>query len=300
MLRFMDRIGQFWTTISMLTCLVGSAGCSFIDMHAAAGNPSPLSAAAPSADSVSLEIFFAKAPLGDASINGPLWNEIDEQRLPAETRRRLAQYGIRAGVVGSHVPEALVKLLSLTDKPKPATDEPTPVKFEDEANVTKRLLQTRNGKRNEIVCSGTYDRLPLLQVENEQIGGKTYHLADGRFALKSHAQTSSRVELELVPEVHHGEQQPRWVGADGVLRLDPGKPREVFDDLRTRVPLAPGEMLVMTNLPEHPGSLGHYFFTQPTSERPCQKLLVIRVAGTADDESLSNEPTETASVNFGK
>jgi hypothetical protein len=292
----MDCIGQIRNAIGILTCFVGVAGCSFIDMHAAAENRSPLTVATPSADSVSLEIYFAKAPLGNNTINGTLWNEIDEQRLPAETRRRLARCGIRAGVVGSHVPEALAKLLSLTDKPKPATDEPTPVGAEDDPNVTKRLLQTRNGKRNEVVCSGTYDRLPLLQLEEEQIGGKTYQHADGRFALKSFAQVPCGVELDLVPEVHHGEQQPRWVGADGVLRLDPGKPREVFENLRMRVSLVPGEMLVMTNLPDHPGSLGHYFFTQPTSERTSQKLLVIRVAGTTDSEEFGDEEAKTASL----
>lgn len=276
----------------MLACVASMVGCSFIDMHAAAESQSPLLAAAPSPDSVSLEVFFAKASLGDASINGPLWNEIDEQRIPADTRRKLARSGIRAGVVGSHVPADIVQLLSITDKPRPSTSEPAPINLTDEPNVTKRLLQTRSGRRNEVVCSGTYDRLPLLKVENQQVGGKTYHQADGRLALRWLSETNGRVELELIPEVHHGEQQPRWVGSDGMLRLDPGKPREVFEELRMRVPLAPGEMLVMTSLPDCPGSLGHYFFTQPTSERPCQKLLVIRVAKTAEREIGSEEPDE--------
>ena len=83
------------------------------------------------------------------------------------------------------------------------------------------------------------------------------------------------------------------------MRLEPGKRREVFDDLRIRVALAPGEMLLMTTLPERPGSLGHYFFTQPTSERTSQKLLVIRVAHGGGDALFGNEPAEVAEVEIG-
>ncbi len=282
-----------------LVLLFCGGGCSFIDRHASAKSRLPLARATPSSDSVTLEIYFARGPLGDATLNGPLWSAVDEQRLSADLRRRLAENGFRAGVVGSHVPDELARLLTLTDQPPPKTDEPIPINLEEEPNVTLRILQARSGKRNEVICSGIYEQLPLLKREENQLGGRTFSQAEGRFGLKSFLNAPNRVQLELVPELHHGEQQPRWVGSDGVLRLDAGKPREVFDELSTRVMLAPGEMLVMTSLPSRPGSLGHYFFTQPTSERPSQKLLVIRIAQGGSDAFFNSEPADAANVPLG-
>ena len=281
---------RYSSTAALLAALLCAGGCSFIDRHASADSKSPLTHATPSTESVTLEIFFARGVLGDPTINGALWNEIDEQRLPADLRRKLAENGFRAGIVGGHVPADLARLLTLTDKPVAKTDQPAAVNLEAEPNVTLRLLQARAGKRNEVLCSGNYDQLPLLQRDGEAVRGETFHQADGRLALKIYPDGSNCVQLELVPELHHGEQQPRWVGADGILRLDAGKPREVFDELRMQIPLAPGEMLVMTSLPDRSGSLGHYFFTQPTIERTSQKLLVIRIAKGASESLLHETP----------
>jgi hypothetical protein len=286
------RLVALW----LLAC---AGGCSFIDRHASAESKSPLGQATPSPDSVTLEIFFARGALGDPTINGRLWNEIDEQRLPSDLRRKLAENGFRAGIIGGHVPDDLAKLLTLTDKPLAKGKEPASVSLEEEPNVTLRLLQARAGNRNEVICSGVYDSLPVLERKEDQIGGRQFLQAEGRLALKSLPDTPNRVQLELVPELHHDEQQARLVGSDGFLRLEAGKPRKVFDELRMRVTLTPGEMLVMTSLPSRPGSLGHYFFTQPTSERLSQKLLVIRVAQGGSDVLFSNEPTEVADVQLG-
>lgn len=283
----------------VLLCLAAlscAGGCTLIDRHAMAESKSPLAGATPSPDSVALEIFFARAAIGDAKLNGQLWNEIDEQRLPAELRRKLAENGIRAGVVGGNIPDDLAKLLTLTDEAVRKPDEPVPVGLDAEPTVTLRFLQSRSGKRNEVVCSHTYDELPLIQRVDNSVRGHTYQQAEGRLGLKAFPETPGRVQLELTPELHHGEQQPRWVGSDGILRLEAGRPREVFEELRMRLALAPGEMLVMTSLADHPGSLGHYFFTQPTSEQLAQKLLVIRIAQSGSDRAFSNEPAEKADM----
>jgi hypothetical protein len=292
----MDACGRI---IWMLLVAACAGGCSFIDRHAAAASKSPLERANPSPDSVTLEIFSARGPLGNEAFNKRLWDEIDEQRIPAEIRIKLAESGFRAGIIGGHVPDDLAKLLTLTDKPVVKSEEPTPIDLEEEPSVTMRLLQARAGKRNEVICSSQYAELPLLERHGEHLTGHTYLQADGRFALKSFVDTPNRVQLELVPEVHHGEQQARFVGGDGIMRLEPGKPREVFDDLRIRVTLSPGEMLLISSLPDRPGSVGHYFFTQPTSERTTQKLLVIRVAHGGKHALFSNEPAEILDVDTG-
>ena len=292
----MDACGRLILLCAITLC---GAGCTFIDRHAAAASKSPLSGSIPSPDSVTLEILFARAPIGNETLNQRLWSEIDEQRLPSDLRRKLTENGIRVGVVSGRVPDDLAKLLTLTDKAPAKRDEPAPVNLEEEPNVTLRLLQARAGRRNEVVCSGSYDRLPLLERRDELVRGHTFNQADGRLALRSFPCSANEVDIELVPEIHHGEKQPRWVGSDGVLRLDAGKPREVFDWLKMRVKLNPGEMLVITNLPNRSGSLGHYFFTQPTCERTSQKLLVIRLSQESKDAMFFQDTQESTELESG-
>ena len=80
--------------------------------------------------------------------------------------------------------------------------------------------------------------------------------------MKSFPQPDGRVRLELVPELHHGQPRQRWIGEQGVLRLDASRPKRTFDDLALSAELAPGAMLVLSSLPNRPGSLGHHFFTE--------------------------------------
>ena len=73
-----------------------------------------------SPDSVAMDIIFVRVPLGDAEMNGKMWDEIDEQHFPAELRQRLLNSGFRVGLIGNQVPRPLAKLLELNDKPPSA------------------------------------------------------------------------------------------------------------------------------------------------------------------------------------
>jgi len=64
-----------------------------------------------------------------------------------------------------------------------------------------------------------------------------------------------------------------------MLRLESSRPKREFDDMTITADLAPGAMLVLTSLPNRPGSLGHHFFTEKTG-RLEQKLLIVRLAQT--------------------
>jgi hypothetical protein len=95
--------------------------------------------------------------------------------------------------------------------------------------------------------------------------------------------------LELVPELHHGQPQQQWIAKQGMWRLETGRPKRAFDDMTLSADLAPGAMLVMSSLPNRPGSLGHYFFTEENGGRLEQKLLIIRLTQTQHD-GLFNPP----------
>src|SRR5262245_52312383 len=117
---------RYWSTIA-LCCAVALAiaGCRFIDRRPV-GSPL-LSPAEMGEDAVTLQVFFARCAVGDSELNGPLWNELDEQELPAALRRNLAANGFRAGLVGIQVPMSLSRLLQPSKDDGSAQGEGKPV-----------------------------------------------------------------------------------------------------------------------------------------------------------------------------
>lgn len=245
---------------------------------------SPLLPARMSDDSLVLDVFFVRCPVGDPRLNEALWSEVDELQLPPEARRRLAENGFRAGLVAGSLPPTLAELMELGDKPPPASEsgEVQTVSLDDEPSVVRRHLQTSPGKRSEVVASPVHESMPALQWCAGQLCGKTYQQAQGMFAVRAAPQPDGKVRLRLVPELHHGQPRQRWAGHQGVLRMETRRAHVVYDELAVELDLLPGDMLVMSSLPSRPGSLGHYFLTVGEGQIE-QKLLVIRLAQTQHD-----------------
>lgn len=276
----------------LLLAVLAIAGCgTTLPMQ---HGKSPLMPTQMSPDSIVLDMFFVRIPFGDPGVNEKLWKEIDEQQFAPELRERLARNGFRVGLVSGHIPVELSKLLELSDKPTPSADmEGAKVDaLEVEPRVVRRHLQLRAGKRGEIVVSGIYPQLPMLLSDAGHVSGQTYNDAQGVFSLKSFPNADGRVRLELVPEVQHGQPQQKWVPGQGMLRLEAGRPKREFDDMAMNAHLTPGAMLVLSSLPNRPGSLGHYFFTENDS-RLEQKLLLVRLSQTQPDV-LFNPPEGTS------
>jgi hypothetical protein len=247
--------------------------------------------AAASPESVTLEIFFVRAPWADPQLNGPLWERIDEQHFPAELRRRLAGNGLRAGLIGGQVPAELAAFMHLTDKQQPQKLEQRDVSLEAEPDVRRRLLQLRSGRRGEILASDIYPSLPLLISDAGQVRGRTYEKAQGLFAILATPQPDRRVELILTPELHYGEARQQWSGStrDGILQLKMARPKETFADLELKTLLAPGQMLILSCLPDRPGSLGYHFFHDESGRGEEQKVLVVRLVKTPPGELYEAE-----------
>jgi len=266
--------------IVVLLTLLTLAGCT--PLH---HGKSPLLPAQMSSDSVVLDMFFVRFPFGDSAVNEKLWEQIDEQQFAPDLRERLAQNGFRVGLISGQMPVELSKLMELSDKPAP-TGELEGVQLsnmETQPRVVRRHLQTRAGQGNEILASSIYPELTVLLRRSDQLSGENYRLAQGVFAAKVFPQPDGRTRLQLVPELHHDQPRARWdVGNQGVLRLESSRPREVYDDMTIAADLPRGAMLILSSLPNRPGSLGHYFLTQ-NDGRLEQKLLIVRLSQTQHD-----------------
>jgi tetrahydromethanopterin S-methyltransferase subunit F len=271
----------------LLLAVLAMAGCT---TPALPKGTSPLMPAQMSPDSVVLEMFFVRVPLGDPGLNERLWEGVDEQRFAPELRERLARNGFRAGLLSGQMPAELTKIMELSEKPPP-TGEAASVKAEDlekQPQVVRRHQQLRAGREATIIASNEYAELPVLMSEPGELCGQTYHQARGIFSIKSFPQPDGRVRLAMVPEVEHDQAAQRWITDHGMMRLDVRRPTRTFDELALTAELTPGAMLILSNLPNRPGSLGHQFFTEKADDgRTEQKLLLIRLVQTQHDGLFS-------------
>jgi len=280
----LPRLGRLLSPLALVALV---AGCAQVMDR----GKSPLARPTMSPDSVALEIFFVRVRFGDEQANGALWEEIDEQRFDTALRRRLAESGFRLGLVPTQVPVPLQQLLQVSGQPV-SPEEETVVNLLEDSPVTRRVLQARSGHRSLVPCSGIYETLPLLSIDEGRVAGKTYPKAQAMLALKAFPQGDGRVRLELLPELHYGEVRQTWVGSQGAFRLDAGQSKKVFEELAMTHTLASGEMLLLTNLPGRPGSLGHHFFTHRTGDTLEQKLLLVRILQTQFNDLFGPELLE--------
>lgn len=271
----------------LILALLVAVGCRMVD---APKGKSPLSPLAPTPDATTLEVFSAPATPEDPQWTA-LWAEVDEQPLPAELRQQLAQNGFRAGIVGPSVPAALAGLLKMTDQPI-AAEERAKAPLDSEQGIRLTVMQPRSGDRRDLVTSPIHDQVSILQRVGGEVKGKTFYKAEGRLVMQAFPEPDGRTRIELDPELHYGDAKTRVVNSEGMYTWRQERERRLFPELRIAATLSPGQMLLVTCLPDRPGSAGHCFFTQTTSDRTVQKLYVFRVAQATPDRSFYEAPQQ--------
>ena len=273
--------------LALVCAVLAAVGCAKWASRRQPTVELPLARPTMSNDSVALDMIFVRVSVDDPDFNEAIWQDIDEQALDAGARRRWAEHGFRVGLVGSRIPSALERLLPLGTVSADSVEQRPDLN--EEQPVVYRHLQTRKGRRSEVLASPVYEQLPLLLPDGDEVVGRTYSQAQGVFALFGTPQGDGRVHLKLVPELHHGEKLGRLVYGEGRVRIEPGRARKVFEDLAIDTELAPGQMLLLTYDDARGGSVGRRFFTDDTSGSPQRKLLLIRIAQTQYDDRFSGD-----------
>ncbi len=247
---------------------------------------SPLSPVEIATDTATLDVIFSRVATTDEEAAIKVWADIDETLISPALRHELAQQGFRVGIVGGQTPATLAKLLDAT--PKPVSGTEVADQLESNQPIRKQTMQIHTGRRQEIIASGVYEQWPILTREDGAIHGRTLSQAQGCLVLKAYAQGDGRVRLEIKPEIQHGQIRTQVVGDDGMFRMDSSKPKLAFEKLSLDVTLSAGQTLVFAELPNHPGSLGHYFFSEPQNGRAQQKLVAIRFTKTQCDNLFND------------
>jgi hypothetical protein len=156
------------------------------------------------------------------------------------------------------------------------------------------------GQRAELLASGIYNTVPLLVRDGDETQGECYYKAQCVIAAKATPLGDHRVRLQLEPELQHGEPRQQIRGDDGVFRFDSARPKVALDKMAIDVTLSPGQAVLLAARPELPGSVGHYFFTEPRSGQLEQKLMLIRFTGTRFDNLLVSDGSADSNDDLGQ
>jgi hypothetical protein len=244
-------------------------------------------------DGFSIEIITVRYPLGDDELNEAAWSQIDEQAIPVDVRRRLADNGLRAGTIAGQLPAEIARILTAAEQP--ATLAEAAANFAQAPVVSRQRMQLHSGWRGQLLASRVYDEVPLLVREQNgdriDVSGKPFRLAQGIFDVTAAATGDRRVKLHFAPELHHGEPRQSFVveSEDAQLRPQASKQKKVFDSLAFDATLATEQMLVIASLPERPGTVGHVFLTEQQADQTQQKMMIVRLEQSRHSDLFSGE-----------
>ena len=274
----------------MLSWWAALTGCGVVLTTATVSTPqSILKAVRGGPDHVTLEIFQVRVPADDKQLAAELWQAADEQRLDLDVRNRLVSNGFRAGVIGGALPDSLARSLNLQSE---MPEEETERIITDESatpKVARRVLQLKRREPATIQASEVQPSLHVLLNSESGLQGRSYEEVQGVYSLRAEALPGQQVLVQLIPELQHGELRNRYAGSDqGIFVVTPSRERKVFDEMKMSVSLAAGEMLVVTGVPETPGSLGSAFHAERRAGVAEQKLVLVRLLQVPDSEILAD------------
>lgn len=268
------------------------AGCS--SWTTAPMGKSLLQPARMSPDSVVIE--FALLDLADSKEEweAELWRGVDEQQIPVETRRNLARHGFRCGVVGGQLPSWISDQLASQHKHLEVDESERTAVVSD--LLTERRIQCRANQRRSVPVAANCKELEVGNGETETEPPRKYTDAQCHLGLTVNPKGDGQVELELVPEIQHGPMYQRWIGRDGLFRMDTSRDSVRFEELRIAATLLPGQTLVLSAtsaagglsraFAAQGGALGHVS-SVPSTTDSAGKLVLLRLAQTQFDDLFS-------------
>ncbi|HMC11783.1 MAG TPA: hypothetical protein VKH44_10850, partial [Pirellulaceae bacterium] len=161
----------------LLAIMLAACGCA--PLNTAPQQANKLTGSRLASDAVVLDVAFARLRSDDVEAYELIWNAADEQRLPAELRRRLATNGLRVGVFGQQLPAEIQKLLDAP--PKLLENLSEGAAGELDLGGSRQHLPMRAGHRSIINASKVYPSLPVLLSEDGSVRG--HQLTDARCTL---------------------------------------------------------------------------------------------------------------------
>jgi hypothetical protein len=224
-------------------------------------------------DTVRIDVAFIERPPGDYYLNRTLWDLADEQAVDLEHKPALDDNGFRIGVIGGLLPADLLALLT-----------------SNRTCVDPHRVQLRAGGSTPIALGAEHACCSFTLYTDGR--GVPVKLANAQCLLQVEPVPADggRTTLRFTPVVKHGRarREPRVVReASGEYRWDMEEQQaaETYGSLSWEVTVAPGEYVVIGTRLDRDDTPGQMFFLDTESEKPTQRLLVIRGGHNLPDQS---------------
>ncbi len=284
--------------------LCTNLSCSMIDPlphPEIVGKNGPLKPMQNDPNTVFVDLFQIRVRFEQRDLLQALWQDPStcEQVLPVALRRRLSEEGFRVGVQGKMMSRSLARLLEIDKvrleessgnspvEPKTVSGMPgmSAEELLIEPLVSRRQYSFLPGKRWEINAG---DEIPEIAIfwNDGGVCGKTFPKAQCLLELAAVPQPDGNgVRFDISPQIQYGEPKQTVRVAHGNLIPEVGRPKWVFDQLKTSVNLLPGQWLLIGASGEKPSGIGRYFFARD-KEQPELKLIAIRLSSAQGDSFL--------------
>ncbi len=191
-----------WRALWLGMLVVLPAGCltdrpvkstSFIDRALGMGGPT-------GPDAVFIEYALIERPAGSAAINHEVWENIDEQIIPSDTKALLAENGLRAGIASGWLSPELEAMIA---NPKSAT-----------GHRHRRLYV---GNPADLTVNGPV-ALAEYQIRHSMTAepaSMKYEQAKFSISITPNHAANGRIALQCVPEVEYQDKKS-WLPAGAV------------------------------------------------------------------------------------
>ena len=240
-------------------------------------------------DAVILEVAFIRVAANANSSNSKFWPDIDETHLAADDRKRLAQNGIRCGLIAGSLPDSLTELIN-GDANTVDLEALTGSLNLNLENRNQRL-QFRAGQAGQIVMSKSVkENITVITSDSQYAVAERFSQAQCQFQIKTYPQGDGRVRIELIPQIHHGDPRAEFTGQDGAWLLKTQRAVKQYDAVPITALISPGESLLLS-ADSHNKGLGRQFFVINDDDEKTNHLLLMRLVHTQYDDLFA--PNET-------
>ncbi|MFN0056031.1 MAG: hypothetical protein ACKV0T_28125 [Planctomycetales bacterium] len=243
-------------------------------------------------DAIVLDVVYVERPVGDLLLGPKLWYGVDEiAAVEPEHRAVIRTNGFRVGTVGSNPPPELQQMLGLKSE----------FAYEPKAEKLKQLVGhryvVRSGAHQEIQASGMRPECSIETANGSDVKRRAFENALCKYRVTAERLQDGWVQLDFVPQIHHGQEQLRRDVGEGGWQFTPRQRTETMFPQRFSVRLSVGEMAVLTSTDDCDGKLGGLFFRGPSAMAPpeasghqpdgeenspnasdVQRLLIVRLA----------------------
>ena len=279
-----------------VSCLL--LGCAQWSKEATTDSKPLLSQPKMSPDSVVIETVIIRFPKEQSEALDSLWATVDESVLNVELRHKLAENGVRGGVLIGDLPLGVrTRMEQLADNSR--TDPLEQANLAADVKSAINRLQCRAGRRKEVhVRREVSQPLVVLTSAEGRVEGATYEQPAMLFDLRSIPHGDGQATLKLTPEIQHGEERKTFIHSDFGLRPDMSRDRKTWEELSLSVKLSPGQVIALScNGDPKSSNLGKAFFVTHTAEQTDERvLLLIKLAETQLDELFAPEGVAAAQV----